>query len=55
MAIHMQDYIAKHGIVSLGLIYFAFNLIHKKLINLVIFLTVLVLIHPQPDLFCLKL
>lgn len=41
-----QDFLVKHGIVTIGVIYFAFNLVHKKLVNLVIFLTVLVLSYP---------
>lgn len=41
-----QDFLAKHGILGIGIVYFSFNLLHKNLMNLVIFLTVLVLSYP---------
>lgn len=43
---YMQDFLVKHGIVTIGVIYFSFNLLHKKLINLVTFLSVIVLSYP---------
>ena len=41
-----QDFLAKHGIVTIGIVYFAFNLLHKNVMNLIIFLTVLVFSYP---------
>lgn len=43
---YMQDFLVKHGIVTIGVIYFSFNLLHKKLINLVTFLSALVFSYP---------
>ena len=42
----IQDLIVKHGIITIAVMYFAFNLVHKKLMNIVIFLTLLVLTYP---------
>jgi hypothetical protein len=46
---YIQDFIVKHGIVTIGVIYFSFNLLHKKLINLVTFLSALVFSYPFFD------
>ena len=43
---YMQDFLVKHGIVTIGVIYFSFNLLHKKLLNLVTFLSALVFSYP---------
>ena len=41
-----QDFLATHGILGIGIVYFSFNLLHKNVMNLVIFLTVLVFSYP---------
>lgn len=41
-----QTLLVKHGIVTIGIVYFSFNLLHKNLMNLVIFLSVFVLSYP---------
>ena len=41
-----QDFLATHGILGIGIVYFSFNLLHKNVMNLVVFLTVLVFSYP---------
>lgn len=41
-----QTLLVKHGIATIGIVYFSFNLLHKNLMNLVIFLSVFVLSYP---------